>query len=226
MPTRLGYSPPHQPWDTLQRDELSREFTVPHHSTWVNEVAVDADIVTTDADVNLIPVGNEITLHSPKYGLGTFSSTIVSSSVANPTVITTTIPHGLTTGDTVTISGHIGSTPALDGDHVVTVLTPTTFTIPVNVTVGGAGGTVTLLPTPNVICLLQVTGYTVVVPRTLNFIVALAAVDLTGANPVPGGANTPLVWWTYSGFTNAAGGSVTITAGSEPVIRYSICLKA
>jgi len=149
------------PWDTMQRDELSREFTVPHHSTWNGEVAVTGDIVTVDADVNLIPVGSEITLHSPKYGVGVYR--------------------------------HSGGTPP----------------VPVGVLV-----------------LLQVTGYTIVVPRTINFIVALAAVDLTGASPVPGGANTPLVWWTYSGFTNAAGGDVTITAGSEPVIRYSINLKA
>jgi uncharacterized phiE125 gp8 family phage protein len=68
---------------------------------------------------------------------------IVSSSVANPTVLTTSVPHGLASGDTVTIAGHTGSTPALDGSHLATVLTPTTFSVPVTVTVGGTGGTVT-----------------------------------------------------------------------------------
>lgn len=66
--------------------------------------------------------------------------TITSSSVANPTVITTATPHGRTTGDTVEISGHSGSTPAIDGNYVVTVTGASTFTIPVNVTVGGTGG--------------------------------------------------------------------------------------
>lgn len=66
---------------------------------------------------------------------------ITSSSVANPTVITTTVPHGLTTGQTVVITGHTGSTPAISGEYVATVLTTTTFTIVVNVTVGGTGGT-------------------------------------------------------------------------------------
>lgn len=69
--------------------------------------------------------------------------TIVSSSVANPTVITTDAPHGLATGDTVTIAGHTGSTPAVSGALVATVLTPTTFTVPITVTVAGSGGTVT-----------------------------------------------------------------------------------
>jgi uncharacterized phiE125 gp8 family phage protein len=69
--------------------------------------------------------------------------TIVSSSVANPTVLTTLTPHGLATGDTVTVADHTGSTPAVDGALVATVLTPTTLSVPVNVSVAGSGGTVT-----------------------------------------------------------------------------------
>jgi hypothetical protein len=68
---------------------------------------------------------------------------VVSSSVANPSVITTQVPHGLTTGQNATIAGHTGSTPSINASHVVTVLSPTTFSIPVNVTVAGAGGTIT-----------------------------------------------------------------------------------
>jgi len=71
------------------------------------------------------------------------SVTILTSTVANPTVITTDVAHGLGTGDTTTILGHVGSTPAVDGSRVVTVLTPTTFTVPVNVSIAGTGGTVT-----------------------------------------------------------------------------------
>jgi len=70
---------------------------------------------------------------------------ISSSSVASPTVITTATDHGLTTGDTVLITGHTGSTPDINGYHTATVTAATTFTIPVNVTVGGTGGTVTLV---------------------------------------------------------------------------------
>ncbi len=66
---------------------------------------------------------------------------ITSSSVANPSVITTTVPHGLTNGQLVLIAGHAGSTPSINGVHVATVISTTTFSIPVNVTVGGTGGT-------------------------------------------------------------------------------------
>jgi len=68
---------------------------------------------------------------------------LVSSSVANPTELTclTYIPN-FATGDTVTIAGHSGSTPDINGSHVATITGPNTFTIPVNVTVAGTGGTV------------------------------------------------------------------------------------
>lgn len=70
------------------------------------------------------------------------AKTITSSSVANPTVILTSTPHGLNTGDVVTIAGHTGSTPALDGSYTVTKIDATHFSVPLNVTVAGSGGTV------------------------------------------------------------------------------------
>lgn len=86
---------------------------------------------------------------------------ITSSSVANPSVITTPTAHGLVSGELATIAGHAGSTPAINGDHVVTVLTPTTFSIPVNVTVAGAGGTVSLADEPaNFVTLAELTAVT------------------------------------------------------------------
>lgn len=66
---------------------------------------------------------------------------IASSSIANPSVITTTKPHRLTNGQKVVITGHSGSSPTINGEHVATVTGTTTFTIPVNVTTGGTGGT-------------------------------------------------------------------------------------
>lgn len=69
------------------------------------------------------------------------SSAITSSSVANPSSILCGADHELVTGETVLIAGHTGSTPSINGTHVVTVTGATTFTIPVNVTVGGTGGT-------------------------------------------------------------------------------------
>lgn len=86
--------------------------------------------------------------------------TITSSSVANPTVITTSGAHGLTNGDIVYISGHTGSTPAIsDGSYTITSTGSATFTIPINVTVGGAGGAVSGFPSANTTDLLYKDGY-------------------------------------------------------------------
>jgi len=71
--------------------------------------------------------------------------TITSSSVANPSVITTASPHGWATGTLVRIAGHVGSSPVINADYTITVTGASTFTIPVNVTVGGTGGTATKL---------------------------------------------------------------------------------
>lgn len=76
--------------------------------------------------------------------------TIVSSSIANPSVITTSTAHNLNTGDTVSIAGHTGSTPSINGTNEIKVINSTTFTIPVNVTIGGTGGTVAVDPYSNI----------------------------------------------------------------------------
>jgi len=73
-----------------------------------------------------------------------FSDTAIAistSSVANPTVITTSTAHGFASGDSVRIAGHSGSTPTLNAEWVVTVISSTSFSIPEIVTVGGTGGT-------------------------------------------------------------------------------------
>jgi hypothetical protein len=79
----------------------------------------------------------------PRSVLVTPTTAVVSSSVGNPTVLTTEAPHYLVSGDTARLTGHVGATPALDGDYLVTVLGPTSFSIPKDVTVAGSGGTAT-----------------------------------------------------------------------------------
>lgn len=69
------------------------------------------------------------------------TKTITGNTVANPTVITTSAAHGLTSGNTITITGS-DSTPTLNGTHVATVLSSTTLSVPVNVTVVGTAGTI------------------------------------------------------------------------------------
>jgi putative tail protein len=68
----------------------------------------------------------------------------ISNSDAATERVNTSTAHGWSTGQLVRIAGHSGSTPALDGDHVITVTSSTSFTLNdvANITVGGTGGTV------------------------------------------------------------------------------------
>jgi hypothetical protein len=66
------------------------------------------------------------------------SGSVTSASVANPTVITTTAPHGLQSNRSVTISGN--SELDVNGVFNVTVTGANTFTIPVDLLAAGAGG--------------------------------------------------------------------------------------
>jgi len=84
--------------------------------------------------------GSEIVAGDLVFGGSLNESKIVSSSAANPTVITTASPHGLVSGNLISISGN---SSLIDSTYVVTVLTATTFTVPVNVSTAGTGGVAT-----------------------------------------------------------------------------------
>jgi LmbE family N-acetylglucosaminyl deacetylase len=75
----------------------------------------------------------------------TSKAAITANTAANPTIVTTAAAHGLTTGDTIGISGS-NSTPTINGMHSVTFTDATHFTIPVNVTGAGTAGTVFTYP--------------------------------------------------------------------------------
>jgi len=68
---------------------------------------------------------------------------IATSSVGNPTRITTTVKHNLAIASTplVRIAGHTGSTPSLNNEYTATVIDTITFSVPVPVAVAGTGGT-------------------------------------------------------------------------------------
>ena len=72
------------------------------------------------------------------------TSAIASSTNATPIAVTTLTAHGLETGSTVTIAGHVTNTAA-NGSWFVTYKTPTVFTLDssVGIGVGGATGTLT-----------------------------------------------------------------------------------
>lgn len=72
---------------------------------------------------------------------------ILTSSVANPTIITTSGNHNLNTGNKIIIRNHVGSTPSInDTIFTITKISNTTFSIPVNVTIAGAGGSIGSIP--------------------------------------------------------------------------------
>lgn len=73
------------------------------------------------------------------------TGTVSANSLANPTIITASAPHGLATGDTTTITGS-NSTPSINGTFVVTVTDSTHFSISVNVSVAGTAGSFTKPP--------------------------------------------------------------------------------
>jgi hypothetical protein len=72
---------------------------------------------------------------------------IASSTNVNPSVITTAVVHGLTTGDVVEIAGHLVNTN-INGVWVATVITTTTFSVPNAANgVGTATGTIMKMDT-------------------------------------------------------------------------------
>ncbi|MCR4301803.1 MAG: hypothetical protein NUV51_09350 [Sulfuricaulis sp.] len=70
---------------------------------------------------------------------------ISGNTVASPTVITTAVKHGRTTGDSVFITDS-DSVPVIDGTHTITVISTTKFSIPVAVTTAGTAGKVSWIP--------------------------------------------------------------------------------
>lgn len=74
---------------------------------------------------------------------------ITSISVANPTIITTSTPHGLNQNDLISLQS-TDSTPNLDSiQYRATPISSTTFSIPVNVTVAGTTGALNKGDLPN-----------------------------------------------------------------------------
>lgn len=66
---------------------------------------------------------------------------ITSATKANPCVVTTTVAHGLTTGQKVLISSNTLSGPAINSDLAVTVLSTTTFSVAVDTSGSSGAGT-------------------------------------------------------------------------------------
>ncbi len=66
---------------------------------------------------------------------------ITSATKANPCVVTTAVPHGLTTGQVILASGNSLAGPSINTELTVTVLSTTTFSVAVNTTGSSGAGT-------------------------------------------------------------------------------------
>jgi len=66
---------------------------------------------------------------------------ITSATKANPCVVTTPVPHNLTTGQKILTSSNTLSGPSINSEQAVTVISATTFSVAVNTTASTGAGT-------------------------------------------------------------------------------------
>lgn len=161
---------------------------------------------------------------------------ITSATKANPCVVTTSVPHGLTTGQKVLISGNSLSTPDINQDLAVTVISSTTFSVAVNTSAStgtGTGGTLVLSSTVNggaaYINLSQFAGLTSLAGKVQHSTDNSSWSDLAGASfaAITGGpgtdpncaqrvavaAGTTINRYTRAVLTFTGGGTVTALVG-------------
>jgi hypothetical protein len=106
-----------------------------------SSAVIDGDrhiVRTTDYAFKLLPAVNcSVTVGS---NVTTMEHAIIANTKAAASVVTSGSPHGLRSGDTVTIVGS-NSTTSIDGASVVSVLTDRTFSVPIDTSGGAAAGT-------------------------------------------------------------------------------------
>lgn len=66
---------------------------------------------------------------------------IASATKANPCVVTTSVPHGLTTGQLILTAGNSLAGPSINSEQAVTVVSTTTFSVAVNTSASTGAGT-------------------------------------------------------------------------------------
>jgi hypothetical protein len=134
---------------------------------------------------------------------------IVIATIANPTHIQTSSPHGFISGENVRITGMAGGTPNPNGDFVCTVLDSTHFTVPVNVTAASGGGQVRQILTLK----------EVVTDLTANYLTTNYGIHLD-AGMLSGPVLDPIAW-DGSTFTDVLGDLEKMTGRINRVIDVS-----
>lgn len=155
-----------------KKDELTKSNLQMIVSGDIDEGVIVQNLATFTADwdtktggANAVDAPVDYTLDPNNRAMG-----IGSVTKANPCVVTmktwngNPIPHGLTSGQKILISGNSLSTPAINGTQTVTVISPTTFSVPVNTTAStgtGSDGSFILVNTvAGGVGYLQATAYT------------------------------------------------------------------
>ncbi len=157
---------------------------------------------------------------------------ITANTLANPTVVTTPVPHKLTTGDIILVSGVITSTPTINGPttYAATVLTPTTFSLPVNVTVAGTGGQFVRASTPTggvgtqlVSAYAGITGFVGKIrssPDNITYADLITFANVTGAPPDATAAQRVTVGTVVARYLCDTG-TLTGTGSISPFVGFS-----
>lgn len=112
-----------------------------------------------------------------------WSITSIAVSGATLALVTTSLPHRRTTGETVFIFGS-NSNPVLDGPRVVTVLSDTTFTVAVPLLSDGTLGGVAVIPEELKNAVAELAGQLSLADRTLDSDVAVQGVTSVRAGSV------------------------------------------
>lgn len=110
-------------------------------STTINSSLMNpGDTFTISPDANATTPVSLIPFTAVSSLGGTISDITIASSAE--TLVTTTLPHQLTSGQTVVITG-TNSNPVIDGTYTATVEGPNTYTIPIQIGVAGTSGSFT-----------------------------------------------------------------------------------
>lgn len=131
--------PPDARWQNLQL--AFYYFIRPNQLVDIKRACTILSFINTITVLNSnIFAGDNITISGEVF-TATNGQSVLSNTVGNPTsIISTAAPHGLITGQSITVVGSTTSTPSLDGTYIVTVLSPTTFSVPFACTVAGTDG--------------------------------------------------------------------------------------
>jgi len=105
--------------------------------------ALDEGVILQSATAKTVDWNTKTDGNSVDYTLDATQTVIpiTSATKANPCVVTTTVPHGLTTGQKILPSGNTLAGPSINSDLAVTVISTTTFSVAVNTTASSGAGT-------------------------------------------------------------------------------------